>query len=240
MTVPYMKKPDSTDPESLALINEELRNRLYRASKILQRKNAEIQELRSGEATTPSSTEVHREEDAAPDDEEMLRTIYGYAGTQEYLELTNKIESLESELYTLSLTKSDLEHSLEKTLKGAEMKEAELREIIIGVRTETRKKDRKISQMKATLRRMSETHESDASSNQMAVNSMHIAGLEAQLSAFRKGHPESNLMQPSTDGLEPNKSRLRLIYEDAFDAKGVELGVVNPKSYRLGTVKSPT
>lgn len=242
MTVPYMQEPETRDPESLALINAELRKRLFKAARIITERNAQLKELQGQEGTAVSEEAAATEDDIKrePDDEAMLRAIYGYEGTQEYLELTEKIGELEEKLHTSEMIKAEVQDALEKTIKGAEMKEAELREIILGVRTETRKKDRKITQLKGTLRNITESHSNDGMSLQLIVSSMHAAGLEAQLSAFRKAHSGSDLMQPNAASSDPSKSRLRLIYEDAFDAKGIELGVMNPKAHRAAPVKSPT
>lgn len=69
---------------------------------------------------------------------------------------------------------------------------------------------------------------------QLMLSSMHIAGLQAELAAFRKHHPDSPLLQPSgdtyTDGREKTKGRME--YESAFDIKGHELGIEKPKTFR--------
>ena len=63
---------------------------------------------------------------------------------------------------------------------------------------------------------------------------MHAAGLEAQRTAYMEQHKDSPLLQDSGKRFRDGdvKTKARLIYEAAFDAKGREIGVENPDKRR--------
>jgi hypothetical protein len=70
----------------------------------------------------------------------------------------------------------------------------------------------------------------------LAIEMMHSAGLAAQASHMLALGIETNVLTPSQLALNGNgvasKSRLALVYEEAFDAKGTELGVEDPVRFR--------
>lgn len=70
----------------------------------------------------------------------------------------------------------------------------------------------------------------------LAVEMMHSAGLAAQASHMLALGIETDLLTPSEWEVDGNggasKSRLALVYEKAFDAKGTELGVDDPGRFR--------
>ena len=68
-----------------------------------------------------------------------------------------------------------------------------------------------------------------------AVDAMHIAGLEAQRDAYMEQHANSPLLQDSGRRFKESgniKTKGRLVYEAAFDAKGHVLGIANPAAHR--------
>src|SRR5690606_19389972 len=74
---------------------------------------------------------------------------------------------------------------------------------------------------------------------QVAIYQAEIAGLLAYLGAMKKFHPDSPMMADSGARYEKYlpwkgdpKSKGRLIYEAAFDAKARELGIDDPTQYR--------
>lgn len=69
----------------------------------------------------------------------------------------------------------------------------------------------------------------------LMVEQMHTAGLEAQRAHLKHlGANSPTAFEPSgkkyADG--DSKSRLRVVYEAAFDAKGRQLGIANPAAHR--------
>lgn len=70
----------------------------------------------------------------------------------------------------------------------------------------------------------------------LAVEMMHSAGLSAQASHMLALGIEADMLTSSelagagTAGTQ--KSRLALVYEEAFDAKGTELGIEDPGRFR--------
>lgn len=74
--------------------------------------------------------------------------------------------------------------------------------------------------------------------NRLTQREAHIAGLTAQLNAFKKVHPNSMLMQDSDKrfvngqfkGLP--KTQGRLIYEVAYDTASKKMGIANPLANR--------
>ena len=70
---------------------------------------------------------------------------------------------------------------------------------------------------------------------ELAAAQMDAAGREAQFDAFVAKHPNSPLMADSGERFKKSgnvKTNARRIYEQAFDAKGVELRIANPAQYR--------
>ena len=69
---------------------------------------------------------------------------------------------------------------------------------------------------------------------QAQIDSASITGMKAQIAAIKAEHPGSPLLGKSgkafSDG-EP-KTRLRVIYEDAFDAVLRKVGIASPRSFR--------
>jgi hypothetical protein len=70
----------------------------------------------------------------------------------------------------------------------------------------------------------------------LAVEMMHSAGLAAQASHMLALGIETDVLTPSDLAVNGNggasKSQLALVYEEAFDAKGTELGVEDPGRFR--------
>lgn len=64
---------------------------------------------------------------------------------------------------------------------------------------------------------------------------MDRAGLIAQFEAFKVHHPNSPLFADSGKRFDSGKikSKVRIVFETGFDAKGAELDVLNPKKRRL-------
>jgi uncharacterized phage infection (PIP) family protein YhgE len=71
-------------------------------------------------------------------------------------------------------------------------------------------------------------------SRQLLLASLHIAGQDAELKEFRKLHPDSELLDASDEFFEDGrpKSKAKVIYEQAFDARAEELGISDPLDYR--------
>ena len=69
---------------------------------------------------------------------------------------------------------------------------------------------------------------------QLLMASMHISGLDAELKSFKENHPESDLLNASDESYEDGrrKSVARIIYENAFDKRGMELGIHTPDEFR--------
>lgn len=68
-----------------------------------------------------------------------------------------------------------------------------------------------------------------------ATASMNLAGLIAQFDAFKAQHPASPLLADSGKLFKSGKTKtkVRLIFEAAFDAEGMKIKIVDPASYRL-------
>jgi hypothetical protein len=73
----------------------------------------------------------------------------------------------------------------------------------------------------------------------LALSQMEAAGRDAQADAMKAQHPASPLLADSgqvySDAPHRGeaKTKLRLIYEQAHDAKGRSLGIINPAVRRL-------
>ena len=71
--------------------------------------------------------------------------------------------------------------------------------------------------------------------NVLARTAAHAAGLEAQRDAFLAQHPDSPLLQDSGKRFKDGdvKTRVRLLYKRAHDARGRELGISDPAACRI-------
>lgn len=68
-----------------------------------------------------------------------------------------------------------------------------------------------------------------------AVEAMHAAGLAAQATHLLAMGPEAAVAESEAAYADGSpKSRLAVIYEQAFDARGRELGIDDPASFRAG------
>ena len=69
---------------------------------------------------------------------------------------------------------------------------------------------------------------------QLIAAQMHAAGRGDVIAAFAEQHPNSPLLADSSQRFKDGdvKTKARRIYEQAFDAKGRELGLANPAQYR--------
>ena len=68
----------------------------------------------------------------------------------------------------------------------------------------------------------------------LKLEEMISAGRKAQVDEMKKQHADSPLMADSGKRFKDGdmKTELRLIYEQAFDAKGREMGIANPADRR--------
>lgn len=69
---------------------------------------------------------------------------------------------------------------------------------------------------------------------EMKLALMHLAGLEAELTAFREDHSYSSLLKETGEEMADGtrKTRARVLYEEAFDREGRELGYEEPEKFR--------
>ena len=70
----------------------------------------------------------------------------------------------------------------------------------------------------------------------LEIKTCEFAAVSAQREAFKIQYPSSPLLSDSGKRFKKDgsiKTKVRLIYENAFDAKGVELKIANPASRRL-------
>lgn len=79
-----------------------------------------------------------------------------------------------------------------------------------------------------------ETNSAKDVDTQLCLASLHIAGLNAEVKAFKVEHSDSKLLEGSEMFYEDGrpKSNLRVIYEDGFDRRANELNIENPKQLR--------
>lgn len=238
---PKITKP--LDPEALAHVNRELRARLVRASELIKGKNAEIIQLRAfrdaneNNASVEQTKETLTEGDMLDQDDSNLEfkaKLYGFEGSEEHMHLTDRITELEDQLRASEAAVAKTDRQLEQRDRDFQMKVNETTQIIIDLRQEVREKDKEVENLKSAIKRSVSSASDEGLRHQLTVSTLHIAGLEAQVSAFRNAHEESHLLKSSagtSDGKAP-KSRLRVIYEDAFDQKGVDYGFSNPQRLR--------
>jgi hypothetical protein len=110
--------------------------------------------------------------------------------------------------------------ALEQTADGIATGLAALREALAQERARASELERQLAVTEARL----------------LVETMHAEGLSAQAShLLGLGAEAPSAMEPSGehywDGTP--KTRLALVYEAAFDAKGRQLGVADPESFRI-------
>lgn len=77
--------------------------------------------------------------------------------------------------------------------------------------------------------------ELEAENGKLKIEAMDAAGRNAQVEALKAQHPASPLLADSGKRFKASgnaKTKLRLIYEAAFDAKGPEMGIANPADRR--------
>jgi len=73
---------------------------------------------------------------------------------------------------------------------------------------------------------------------QAQVNQATIAGLNAQLQAFAQAYPQSPLLQPMGNVYQngprkgQQKTKVRAMFEQAFDATLRKFGITNPLAHR--------
>ena len=82
-----------------------------------------------------------------------------------------------------------------------------------------------------TIRATSLERELAVTEARLLVETMHSAGLSAQATHLLAVGAEAALGPADAHG---EKTILAVVYEQAFDAKGLELGVAEPASFRIG------
>ena len=184
---------------SLVSINRELRKRLTRAGRMLEERKLTIERL---SAQVTGAPEV------------------ASGGSEQYVRLTRDIQKVESDLAEAKRTNEALRRENEQLKEGYEIKVSELSEELVEARNHARSLEREI----ASSHKSSEVSSISAQSglwNELARASMHVAGLEAQISAMRLENAHSALLQ-TDEGSE--KSRLRQIYDEAYLKRGRQFG----------------
>src|SRR5690625_1939732 len=93
-----------------------------------------------------------------------------------------------------------------------------MEELVEGLRRDLKEREDSAEQMEQEIR--------------LAI--MHLAGMEAELEAFRSDHQYSSLLKSSGESFPDGspKTRARVIYEEAFDREGRTQGLEDPESHR--------
>jgi hypothetical protein len=72
--------------------------------------------------------------------------------------------------------------------------------------------------------------------SQAQIDAATIAGHIAQINALKAENPDSPILQPTGKFYKISgnpKSRLRLVFEQTFDAALSKIGIVSPEAFRL-------
>ena len=183
-------------------VNNVYRLKLAKASSLLKQKNVQIRQLES---------------------------------TRNQLETDNEyIKKLEEQVQTLLSENQNLEN-MNSELNGLRSENAALKEHLENITTTVATMKQATTEQADSKSRIATIHQITAESNkQLLIASMHIAGLDAELKAFKDHHPQSDLLNASQETYEDGrkKSISRIIYEEAFDSRGAELGVSKPVEFR--------
>jgi chromosome segregation ATPase len=136
----------------------------------------------------------------------------------EMRELDNRLQEVRKENADLSNSNESLRAEVERLTRELEVSKSEAKSV-------KRELERTQENSKAAM-----DEKSKQMAKQLSVAAMHSAGLEAQIKEMRSKHPGSELLRDTEARLNTGerKSRLRQIYEDAFNAKGRQLGLMNP------------
>lgn len=185
-------------------VNNAYRQKLAKASSLLKQKNIQIKQLQSSRNQSDTDNEYISKLEA------QIESLL--AESQEKETLLEEIQHLKNENESLKQKISAISHS-------------------VGVMNGSNHEVASSSNLKKAMT----MHQITAESNkQLMIASLHIAGLDAELKAFRDYHPDSALLDASDESYEDGrkKSVSRLIYEEAFDKRGAELGITSPTDMR--------
>lgn len=195
----------------------------------MDRKDAELSERDARIADLEAQLEDAKGA-AAPDPEEL----YGPEENPLVVEAREETERVQYEKSLIEKERDSLKDQLETLEARFDERTSELRETTRDLRNQLGEVKEERDEYHSRLRKSARTMGGEDVSHQVVMSSMHAAGLEAQIIAMRKEHPDSPLLQRSNQKFEDgrSKTRLRLVYDDAFDHKGTSLGIASPNQYR--------
>ena len=196
----------------------------------LARKDAEIADRDAKIADLEGELDEARKSADRPNPEDL----YGPEENPLVVEAREETEAVRFEKERMESERDSLKVQLTNAEERFDERTAELRDTARDLRNQLGEVKEQRDELDEKLRKTARSMGGEDLSHQMIMSSMHAAGLEAQIIALRKEHPDSRLLQHSQKRFEDGraKTKLRLVYDDAFDHKGSTLGITSPNQYR--------